>query len=334
MKGAKLAVALALALGFSSSASSSSILVMPPDLDRSQQDFVDKYFGEGGYSQLISEKELEDYYSTFSRGGKLEENVTATCKVTIEGMSGISVSSYNLSTVTDPMIETVLATAGIKDCDVTLASPVIEDGIYALASIFKGYEFLTDSKLGSENKSLAIEELIRMQAIGKKIGYTESAKLFSTFKYFLKRLKVYSDDSVLYMLQLIEDTGNYTLTEEQKQSMCRFAGKYAGSCSDTVLTKIAGTTIDAVTSKIRADHVISFAEVRIPITVEDDSGNTIAAEVVGDLAAKDDFEWDLAEPSTEVETESETEEALVIEPVQVPIEKENSIIEWLRRIFE
>ena len=67
MKGAKLAVALALALGFSSSASSSSILVMPPDLDRSQQDFVDKYFGEGGYSQLISEKELEDYYSTFSR---------------------------------------------------------------------------------------------------------------------------------------------------------------------------------------------------------------------------------------------------------------------------
>ena len=73
---------------------------------------------------------------------------------------------------------------------------------------------------------------------------------------------------------------------------------------------------------------------RIPITVEDDSGNTIAAEVVGDLAAKDDFEWDLAEPSTEVETESETEEALVIEPVQVPIEKENSIIEWLRRIFE
>ena len=41
VKEAKLAVALALALGFSSSAGSSSILVMPPDLGRSQQDFVD-----------------------------------------------------------------------------------------------------------------------------------------------------------------------------------------------------------------------------------------------------------------------------------------------------
>lgn len=60
MKGAKLAVALALALGISSTASSSSILVMPPDLNRSQQDFVSGYFGEGDYQQLISEKELED----------------------------------------------------------------------------------------------------------------------------------------------------------------------------------------------------------------------------------------------------------------------------------
>ena len=69
MKGAKLAVALALALGISSTASSSSILVMPPDLNRSQQDFVSGYFGEGDYQQLISEKELEDYYSSFSKEG-------------------------------------------------------------------------------------------------------------------------------------------------------------------------------------------------------------------------------------------------------------------------
>lgn len=332
MKGAKLAVALALALGFSSTASSSSILIMPPDLNRSQQDFVSEYFGDGDYQQLISEKELEDYYSSFSKEGKFDENVTVSCKLTLQGMSGISVSSYKLGSITDPMLETTLSTAGIRNCDVTLASPVVEDGIYSLALIFKGYEFLADGKLKDENKSLAIEELIRMQAIGRKIGYTESAKLFSTFKYFLKRLKVYSDDSVLYMLSLIEDCCGYTLTEDQEQSMCRFARKYEKSCDDTVLTDLSGESIELVKNRIKADHVISFAEVRIPITVEDDFGNPIQAEVVGDLAAKDDFEWDLTEPDTE--TESETEEALVIEPVQVSIKKENTIIDWLRRIFE
>ena len=133
MKGAKLAVALALALGISSTASSSSILVMPPDLNRSQQDFVSGYFGEGDYQQLISEKELEDYYSSFSKEGKFDENVTVSCKLTLQGMSGISVSSYKLGSITDPMLETTLATAGIRNCDVTLASPVVEDGIYSLA---------------------------------------------------------------------------------------------------------------------------------------------------------------------------------------------------------
>lgn len=335
MRGMKLAALLALSIGFSSMASEQSVLIMPPDLDKSQQDFVDSYFGEDGYAQMISEKELDGYYNTFSKDGKLEEDITISCKVAVEGMTGIAVSSYNLASITDPMLETSIATAGIKNCDITLASPEVEDGIYSLAMVFKGYEFLTENKLDNSDKSLAIEELIRMQSIGRKIGYTESAKLFSTFKYFLKRLKVYSDESVMYLLSVIEEVDKYWLTEEQRQSMCRFARKYNGSCSDTVLCDIADESIKDVTEKIKSDHVISFAEVRIPITVTDDYGNPVSAEVVGDLAEKDDFEWDLAEPETEEETETETEEALVIEPVQIPVqEKEDTIIEWLRRIFE
>lgn len=89
--------------------------------------------------------------------------------------SGVSVSSRNITWVTNEMYANALTTAKVKDATVTAVAPFPVSGTAALTGIFKGFEVATGQRLDENSKRVANEELVRTGELGKKVGNKDKA---------------------------------------------------------------------------------------------------------------------------------------------------------------
>lgn len=96
--------------------------------------------------------------------------------------SGISVSTRNITWVTNDMYANALTTAKVKDAKVTAVAPFPVSGTAALTGIFKAFEAATGQRLDEQSKKVANEELVRMGELGEKVGKEKATQLIMKVK--------------------------------------------------------------------------------------------------------------------------------------------------------
>lgn len=96
---------------------------------------------------------------------------------------GIQVRTENITWCTVSMYQNALATAGIKDADVVIASPGGATGSSALLGVTKAYSEITGESLKAESLDAAAEELILTGEVGDEIGdQDKAAELIASVK--------------------------------------------------------------------------------------------------------------------------------------------------------
>ncbi len=146
--------------------------------------------------------------------------------------SGIDVTTHNINWVTADMYTAALTTAGIKDANIKVASPVKVSGTAALAGIFKAYEDITGETLDNNKKEVAGEELVLTGDLGDVIGDDEATVLINELKKMLDQIKGMSDEEVREQVLATAKQLNVTLTDEQVDQIVTLLRRLADSNID------------------------------------------------------------------------------------------------------
>ncbi|MBR3298239.1 MAG: DUF1002 domain-containing protein [Clostridia bacterium] len=129
--------------------------------------------------------------------------------------SGVKVSTHNISYCTAEMYESILATVGITDAEIVVASPRPVSGTAALTGIYKAYESMTGSLISEYIKRAGFEEMLTTWDIAEVIGSDEATEVIIELKKILDVTQTMSDDEVKECIRTIANDNDVVLTEEQ-----------------------------------------------------------------------------------------------------------------------
>lgn len=141
--------------------------------------------------------------------------------------SGLNVTTKNINWCTSEMYIAALTTAGIKDANIKIASPIKVSGTAALAGIYKAYEDITGEELNPEAKGIASEELVLTGELKDFLGSEEATRLVNELKAALEQIKGKSYDEVKAMVLQVAKENNVSLTDEQVDQLTRLLMKLA-----------------------------------------------------------------------------------------------------------
>jgi uncharacterized protein YpuA (DUF1002 family) len=138
--------------------------------------------------------------------------------------TGMDVTTSNISWCTGEMYISALATAGITDARIIVASPFEVSGTAALAGVYKAYEDMTGKKLDDLAKLVSTQELTITGELADEIGSMDSTSIVNELKLMLDLTKNMTDEEIRAVI--LEVAGRYgvKLTETQIGqliSLCR-----------------------------------------------------------------------------------------------------------------
>ncbi len=139
--------------------------------------------------------------------------------------SGITVETYNIFWVTEDMLVSALATAGVKDAHVKVAAPKKASGSAALTGIIKGFENATGQYISEEEKQVASEEIATAGDLGQSIGQNEAAQIINTVKEEVVKNDLTDPDEIKVVVEDAAQQINVSLTEEQKAKIAELMEK-------------------------------------------------------------------------------------------------------------
>lgn len=168
-------------------------------------------------------KYLDSYLSSSVIGSK------ALSSVLVEGKkqgSGIHVTTHNITYCTPGMYENALATAGIKDADITVAGPFNISGTAALVGAIKSYENMTGEKVDSDNMDTATNELVVTGQVAESLGDQEKAEqLVGAIKEQVVEGEAVTSEQIAEVVDQAASEMNLTLSEEDRQAIVQLMEK-------------------------------------------------------------------------------------------------------------
>lgn len=190
---------------------------------------------------------------------------SASVEILEEG-SGIKAQVFNVTWVTEEMVISAVATAGIKDAKVMVAAPsnfrYDVSGTAGLTGIIKAFEDATGEKVSEEQKEVANEEIAKTGELGQEIGKDQAAELVKRVKEDVIAGDLKTKEDIQEAIEEGAQELNITLTEEQKAKISQLMEKISNldlnvedikgqikNISDK-LGKIAGNS-DEVTSVLQ-----------------------------------------------------------------------------------
>ena len=96
--------------------------------------------------------------------------------------SGMDVTTSNITWCTGEMYISALATAGITDARIIVASPFEVSGTAALTGVYKAYEDMTGKKLDDLAKLVSTQELTITGELANEIGGMDSTSIVNDLK--------------------------------------------------------------------------------------------------------------------------------------------------------
>ena len=142
----------------------------------------------------------------------------AISSVYIEKLSegeGITVKSNNITWVTNDMYRNALITAGIKDANIIVSSPVKVSGTAALTGIIKGFEDITGEEITENEKEIASEEIAKTATLGNEIGQEEAEELINNIKMYIVKNNIKSKGSIKKVIEQMAEDSGIELSKEQ-----------------------------------------------------------------------------------------------------------------------
>mgnify|MGYP001171526474 FL=1 len=163
-----------------------------------------KYLGDSLPANVIGSKAISSSLITFKAKG-----------------SGLSVTTHNITWVTDDMFKNALITAGVEDADIEVSAPYPVSGTAALTGIIKAFEDATGKPISDDIKKIANEEMVTTGQIGDKIGDKEKAvELLKRLKEEMsKQTGKLSDAELKSLIQNTANSLGITLTQDEISSL-------------------------------------------------------------------------------------------------------------------
>ena len=164
----------------------------------------------------VSNEEEREYLGEF-----IDEKLLGTraiSSVYVEKLpegEGITVSSKNITWVTNDMYRNAIVTAGIKDAKIVVAAPFEVSGTAALTGVMKAFEDLTGEKITEIEKKVASEEIAKTATLGSEIGQEEAEELITSIKMYVVKNGIKSKGSIKKVSEEMSNELGIELTKEQ-----------------------------------------------------------------------------------------------------------------------
>ncbi len=137
---------------------------------------------------------------------------------------GMDVSTHNITWCSPQMYISALATAGITDARIVVASPYEVSGTAALTGVYKAYEDMTGQKLDDIAKLVSTQELTITGELAAQIGSMDSTSIVNELKMMLDQTAQMTDEQLKQQIILIAERYGVKLSDNQIGqliSLCR-----------------------------------------------------------------------------------------------------------------
>ena len=157
-------------------------------------------------------KYLEGYVSESLIGTR---SISCVYVELLEPGKSMDVTTSNINWVTAEMYISALATAGITDARIIVASPFEVSGTAALTGVYKAYEDITGQQLSELAKAVSTQELTITSSLADEIGGMDSMSIVNDLKMMLDETATMTDEEIKDEIVQIAARYNVTLTEKQ-----------------------------------------------------------------------------------------------------------------------
>ena len=252
------------ASGFAYADNNQSRAVIGADLNDEQISSVYSVFGisRGEVIELTVTNAEERQYLE----GYVDEAIIGTKSIScvyielLPEESGMDVTTSNISWCTSEMYISALATAGITDAKIIVASPFEVSGTAALSGVYKAYEDMTGKKLDDIAKLVSTQELTITGELANEIGSMDSSSIVNDLKLMLDQTKLMSDEEIRAVITEVADRYNVRLTETQINqliTLCRSLEVLDPDALKSRVEEVQGTLQKVSDAKTK---VIGFVE--------------------------------------------------------------------------
>lgn len=151
---------------------------------------------------------------------------------------GMDVTTSNITWCTGEMYISALATAGITDARIIVASPFEVSGTAALTGVYKAYEDMTGKKLDDLAKLVSTQELTITGELANEIGSMDSTSIVNDLKLMLDETQKMTDDEI--RAEIIDIAGRYnvSLTNTQIQQLIDLCRSLEGLDADSLKARV------------------------------------------------------------------------------------------------
>ncbi|NLJ78355.1 MAG: DUF1002 domain-containing protein [Tissierellia bacterium] len=164
-------------------------------------------------------------------GKHVEEKLLGTraiSSVYVEKLSegeGITVQSNNITWVTNDMYRNALITAGVKDANIKVSSPIQVSGTAALTGVIKAFEDITGESISEKEKEIASEEIAKVATLGDEIGQEKAQELINNVKIYIINNNIKGKGSIREVVKQIADDLGIELTDKQMEQIVSLMGR-------------------------------------------------------------------------------------------------------------
>ncbi|GHH98128.1 DUF1002 domain-containing protein [Neobacillus kokaensis] len=168
----------------------------------------------------VSNQEEHQYLGKYIAKSLIGTKAISSSAITIAPQgSGITVKTKNITWVTDEMYVNALITAGVKDANIYITSPISVSGTAALTGIIKAYEISADKTIPEAVKQAANQEMVETAKLGDSIGDENAAALIAKVKEEIAKNKPKNDEELRKIIEQASKDLNVTLSENELQNL-------------------------------------------------------------------------------------------------------------------
>ncbi len=203
---------------FADSITNEVVVSIGKNLTQAQRQEVLNHFGVDENTRIVevTNQEEREYL-----GKHIDESLLGTKALScayvekLDEGQGITVQTNNISWVTEDMYRNALITAGVKDANVKVTSPINVSGTAALTGIIKAFEGITGEVVTEEEKEVASEEIAKTAMLGDEIGKENATELINNVKAYVVANNVKDEKGIRETIEDMAQESGIKLTDKQ-----------------------------------------------------------------------------------------------------------------------
>lgn len=203
---------------FADSITNEVVVSIGKNLTQAQRQEVLNHFGVDENTRIVevTNQEEREYL-----GKHIDESLLGTKALScayvekLDKGQGITVQTNNISWVTEDMYRNALITAGVKDANVKVTSPINVSGTAALTGIIKAFEGITGEVVTEEEKEVASEEIAKTAMLGDEIGNENATELINNVKAYVVANNIKDEKGIRETIEDMAQESGIKLTDKQ-----------------------------------------------------------------------------------------------------------------------